>query len=187
MVDATQRALALTPAQIAQGDHPRAALHALPPTCQLALRGPPDSALKAGAAFGPVPPVEPCRAAIQGDRAALWLGPDEWLLLASATHAKDVFRTLESALAGLPHALVNVGHRNVALQLTGPDAAIVLNAGCPLDLDATAFPQGMCTRTVLAKAQIILWRRAAEDFYISAWRSFAPYVWDYLVEARSRL
>jgi heterotetrameric sarcosine oxidase gamma subunit len=45
----------------------------------------------------------------------------------------------------------------------------------------------MCTRTVLAKAPIILWRKAADRFNIHVWRSFGPYVHDFLIEARTRL
>jgi heterotetrameric sarcosine oxidase gamma subunit len=39
----------------------------------------------------------------------------------------------------------------------------------------------------MAKASIILWRTAPDRFYVNVWRSFMPYLWDYLVEARTRL
>jgi sarcosine oxidase gamma subunit len=38
-------------------------------------------------AFGFALPNQPCRGAAQRDRAALWLGPDEWLLIAPAVEA----------------------------------------------------------------------------------------------------
>jgi sarcosine oxidase subunit gamma len=63
----------------------------------------------------------------------------------------------------------------------------VLNAGCPLDLDISAFPVGMCTRSVLAKAQIVLWRTGIDVFQLHVWRSFYPYVEEFLIEARTRL
>ena len=52
-----------------------------------------------------------------------------------------------------------------------------------LDLDPAAFPVGMCTRTVLAKAEIVLWRRADDSFHLEVWRSFAAYVSGVLAEA----
>jgi sarcosine oxidase, subunit gamma len=58
----------------------------------------------------------------------------------------------------------------------GPHAAEILNSGCPLDLGLVAFPVGMCTRTVLAKAEIVLWRSAPDVFRIEVWRSFTDYV-----------
>ena len=64
----------------------------------------------------------------------------------------------------------------VFFKLAGPRAARTLNCGCPLDLDMAAFPVGMCTRTVLEKSEIILWRTGPDEFQIGVWRSFAAYV-----------
>ena len=75
------------------------------------------------------------------------------------------------------------GHRQVGLVVTGPRAAELINAGCPLDLDLTAFPIGMCTRTILAKVEIVLWRTATDTFLIEVARSLAPYVVELLREA----
>ena len=41
----------------------------------------------------------------------------------------------------------------------------------------------MCTRTVFARAEIILWRTAAEVFRIEVWRSYTEYVARLLAEA----
>ena len=46
-----------------------------------------------------------------------------------------------------------------------------------------AFPAGSATRTILGKAEIVLQRRAADSFTVTTWRSFAPYVQGFLVEA----
>jgi sarcosine oxidase subunit gamma len=46
---------------------------------------------------------------------------------------------------------------------------------------------GMCTRTIFGKATIMLSRPAAITFHIDVWRSFAPYVWQWLDEARNEL
>ena len=45
------------------------------------------------------------------------------------------------------------------------------------------FPVGMCTRTVLGKAEVVLWRTDAQAFRLEVWRSFAPYVAQFLGEA----
>ena len=116
-----------------------------------------------------------------GERSALWLGPDEWLILAAPSD--PVAAALTQRLQPHPHSLVDISHRHTAIELTGPAAADVLNAGCPLDLDTTAFPSGMCTRTVLAKSEMILWRLAGENFRLEVTRSFAPYVRRFLLEA----
>lgn len=135
------------------------------------------------AAFGVGLPTSPMHAHVEGSRAALWLGPDEWLLLAPDADGSAVGVALAAALAGQAASLVDVGHRQVGLVVTGPRAADLINAGCPLDLDLAGFPVGMCTRTVLAKVEIMLWRTADDTFRIEVARSVAPYVVELLREA----
>ena len=147
-----------------------------PAAARFSFRGNAAAQLVAGAAFGLPFPTNACRSATNSTRAALWLGPDEQLLLAAPSEAESLRAALETALASMPHSIVDVSHRQVALELRGPHAAWILNAGCPLDLDATAFPIGMCTRTVFAKTDIVLWRTATEHFHVEVWRSFTDYL-----------
>ncbi|MDA8249559.1 MAG: sarcosine oxidase subunit gamma family protein [Rhodospirillales bacterium] len=158
-------------------------LAAAPPAARFILRGRHEAIVAAAAPLGFPLPLRACRSATAGEVAALWLGPDEWLILAPEAEGPALRARLEAALAGLPHALVDVGHRQGAILLAGPAATATLNAGCPLDFDPDAFPIGMCTRTVLGKTEIVLWRTGAEAFRIEAGRSFLPYVWRFLEEA----
>lgn len=160
-----------------------AELRTLPPAARFILQGGPAARAAAGKAFGVTLPEDSCRANVAGDRAALWLGPDEHLLLAPAGDAHAVATQVASALSGIPHSLVDVSQRQVALQVGGSDASELLNSGCPLDLDPAAFPPGMCTRTLIGKAEAILWRKAAAEYHLEIWRSFAGYVVDWLREA----
>ena len=81
-----------------------------------------------------------------------------------------------TADALIPHALIDISDRQSALTVSGPLAADVLNTGCPLDLDIHAFPVGMCTRTLMAKAEVILWRTTPDTFRMECQRSFADYL-----------
>ena len=112
------------------------------------------------------------------------LGPDEWLVGGPEADADLLQGRIHEALAGLPHALVDVSHRNVGIAVSGRQAAAVFNAGCPLDLSETAFPPGSATRTLLGKAEIVLIRAAAAPLYrVECWRSFSTYVHGFLNEA----
>ncbi len=146
------------------------------PATRFSFRGGPEAADACGSAFGCSLPLDACRASERGERAALWLGPDEWLLLAPDGETAALFGLIESALAAVPHALVDISHRQVAFEVAGAQAATLLNAGCPLDLHPSAFPVGMCTRTVLAKCDVALWRRAPDVFRLEVNRSFADYL-----------
>ena len=150
------------------------------PMARFSFRGSPQNM---GAAFGVELPTQPMRAAYAGGRAALWLGPDEWLMLAPENVHAEVRAAISAALGAHPGSLVDISVRQAGLDIAGPGAIEVLSAGCPLDLDLSEFPVGMCARTVLAKAEIVLWRRAPDMFRLDVARSFAPYVAAFLTEA----
>jgi len=112
------------------------------------------------------------------------LGPDEWLVGGPEADADLLQGRFHEALAGLPHSLVDVSHRNVGIDVSGRQAAAVLNAGCPLDLSESAFPPGSATRTLLGKSEIVLIRASAAPLYrVECWRSFSTYVHGLLNEA----
>jgi sarcosine oxidase subunit gamma len=178
-------------AELAQRRPPAVAstgwLKRLPPAGRWVLHGEPAARALAAPVWGVAFSEQACRAVISGSRATLWLGPDEFLLLDlgpgsnGESHAA-VAQNLEGALAGSPHALVDVSHRQFALEISGAHATTILSGACPLDLDARVFPVGMCTRTVLAKADIVLWRTGQDTFHLEVWRSFAAYVSGLLCE-----
>jgi sarcosine oxidase, subunit gamma len=152
-------------------------LRILPPASRFILHG--DAAARAKAsAVWEVPFAETaCRAVARGSRATLWLGPNEYLLMDQTDSASSVLAAaIEQALHDLPHALVDISHRQIAVEIKGPQAEPILSGGCPLDVDVSAFPVGGCTRTVFAKADIVLWRTGADTFQLEVWRSFSDYL-----------
>jgi sarcosine oxidase subunit gamma len=162
---------------------PGPVLVVIAPSSRFAFRGRSTAIDKAGVALDLPLPREPRRATAKGERAALWLGPNEWLLLAPAQEEPALRIALRNALHGLPHSLVALGHAHAALTVTGPAAEAVLNAGCPLDLDRSIFQVNECTRTVFAKTEIVLWRVRSDCFRVETARSYAAYLWQLLSEA----
>ena len=173
-------------------------LKSLPPARRYAFYGDAPARAAAEAAWGVPFSDDACRAISRDSRATLWLGPDEYLLLdfaggdpgaahaaagdSQAHHAAACDPDLSRALTGISHALVDVSHRQFALEVSGPHADTILNGACPLDLDLAEFPIGMCTRTVFAKAEIVLWRTRRDAFHVEVWRSFSGYVTGVLTE-----
>ena len=109
----------------------------------------------------------------------LALGPDEWLLISSKKH--------EHASNGFGMSIVDVSDRQCAIEVSGSAAASLISAGCALDLRASAFLVGRCTRTLLGRSEIILMRKADRDghrvYLVEVWRSYAIYVWQFLATA----
>ena len=111
------------------------------------------------------------------ERSALCLGPDEWLVI---DPEGDPLGDLAGVTA--PHSAVDVSHRNVGILVVGAHAADAIEHGCPRDLSLHAFPVGACARTVLGKAEVIVWRGKPDAFRIECWRSFSTYAMDFMEE-----
>ena len=159
------------------------AVRLLPGASRYVLRGTAEVMERAVSALGLAFVPRTCRAVSDGNRSALWLGPDELLLLAPEAEQAECAALLTTALAALAHSLVDVGHRQCSIELLGASVEQILRTGCPLDLHISAFPVGMCTRTVYAKSEIVLWRTALQAFHVEVWRSYTEYLTALLAHA----
>ena len=112
------------------------------------------------------PPVAPNT----WDGDALWLGPDEWLVLNATEHD---FADAQAA--------VDVSAARLVLELDG--ARAVLAQGCSLDLRPHVLPPGRCAQTLLGRATVILQCVDDDTFRIFVRRSFAPYLRAWLEDA----
>jgi sarcosine oxidase subunit gamma len=153
-------------------------LSVLPPAERISLRAPAASVAALSKALGLDLPVKPKTSASSGGRTALWLGPDEWLVIDQTGDP-----LVDCAGVKALHSAVGVSHRNVAFSVSGAGAEAALNAGCPQDLSLTAFPVGACSRTILGKVEIVLLRTGEDAFRVECWRSFSDYVHAFLMEA----
>ena len=134
--------------------------------------------------LGLEPVVEPLTATRRRDVSMLWLGPDEWLVVAPDRRVERIERTLRDALEGRHAALTDVSHSRTVLVLSGPDARAVLAKGCPLDFHPRAFSPGRCAQSRLAKCQALIHQTdETPTFEICVHRSFAQYAWTWLEDA----
>ncbi|MEC9342583.1 MAG: sarcosine oxidase subunit gamma family protein [Pseudomonadota bacterium] len=163
---------------------PGLTLEPLPFAERISLRAGEEPAAAIGVMLGVELPARPGTSATADATGqactALWLGPDEWLLVAEPGTG------LAARLAAVENgtfSAVEISHRNTAIAVSGARSAHALNAGCPRDLSLAAFPVGACTRTILGKCEIVLLREAQDRFRVECWRSFSDYVWNYLVDA----
>lgn len=112
-------------------------------------------------------------------RIALWIGPDEWLVV--DPNGADLMALC--AKVKKRHSAVDVSHRNTAILVSGEAAQSVISAGCPQNLSPDVFPVGACSRTIFGKAEIILLREEDQLFRVECWRSFSDYVFAFLADA----
>jgi len=126
-------------------------------------------------------PVTPNSVTGDMTRGALWLGPDEWLVVAAPGDPALMVDELEAALAGTHHAVVDVSANRAVIELRGSRRLERLASACALDLDpAGGWTSGICAQTLFARAQVILQELpGATRLFVRP--SFADYVVDRLL------
>ena len=129
-------------------------------------------------------PLESNTVAERGELAALWLGPDEWLVLTSPGRENGLAAALRDALGDLFTAVTDVTGGQTVINLSGTHVRDVLAKGCTLDLHPRAFGPGRCAQTLVAKAMVTI--RQIDDspsFDIIVRRSFADYLARWIEDA----
>jgi sarcosine oxidase subunit gamma len=138
----------------------------------------------AEAALGFALPAVPNTTAAANGRTALWLGPDEWLVIGAPDTEAALEVELREALGGGLGSVVDLSANRTAIELHGPAAPDVLAKGCALDLHPRAFTSGRCAQTLVARAQVILEQRdAAPTYRLLVRGSFSDYLATWLLDA----
>lgn len=148
------------------------------PAAQVSLR-----TTRADAGRGDLP--APCQLRRTGDRTAIWLGPDEFLICHTGTAPSSLLGEIESDFGTSAYAADASGQRT-RLILRGPHARTILAHGCAVDLAEQAFGPDDVVQTLLAQAGVIIHRAdttAGEAFAIFVRTSFADYLAEWLVDA----
>lgn len=116
---------------------------------------------------------------------ALWLGPDEWLVLAPQGRQESLGKALRHAIGTEGGTVVDLSAHRTTVELTGERASEVLAKGCALDLHPTVFSPGSCAQVLLAQAPILLVTREGDHpaYWLLVRASFATYVADWLLDA----
>ena len=122
---------------------------------------------------------EPCTFTSGDTFDLLWMGPDEYLVLAEPGRQAELETALRDAGAA---AVTDVSAQRVTVRLTGSHARDVLAHGCSIDLDPSVSPPGTCVQTLFARTGIVLMVRE-EGFTILVRQSFANYFTAWLADA----
>jgi sarcosine oxidase subunit gamma len=151
---------------------------------QVNVRASEAVAARVGQALGMALPMEPNTVNTRDGRSALWLGPDEWLIVDAPGRVAEIETLVREVLAPDWGSVVDVSANRVVFELSGPSARDVLAQGCPLDLHPRQFGAGRCAQTLLARTAVILWQiDAAPTYRILVRASFAAHLARWLADA----
>ncbi|HUQ54117.1 sarcosine oxidase subunit gamma [Lentzea sp.] len=155
---------------------------------QLTVRASDPAALDAmGAALGVRFPAAACTSTSGsgnfGDVEVLWLGPDEFLVVAPPGLQVAIEEVLRGALGSSRGSVVDTSAQRTTVVLEGPHARDVLAHGCSVDLHPSSAPAGTCVQTLLARTGIILRVNGDDRFTLLVRSSFAEYLAAWLSDA----
>jgi sarcosine oxidase, subunit gamma len=120
----------------------------------------------------------------RGAGKVLWLGPDEYLVMTPDGQEAALAQALRQAAGEACAAVVELGCGQTVIELAGQRAREVLAKGCPLDLHPRAFGPGRCAQSRLARSLVTIAQTdATPRFELIVRRSFADYLWQWLVDA----
>lgn len=118
-----------------------------------------------------------------GDRAILWMSPDELLILCPYDEADSALAGMAGCLDGR-HALVtDMSDARGSFDLRGAGLRDVLAKLTPADMSRTGLPVGELRRSRLAQTPAAFWLKSETSAQIICFRSVAQYVFDLLKTA----
>lgn len=124
------------------------------------------------------------REALIGDgTAALWMAPDELLLVCAYASVSDRMATIENALAGHHFLAVDVSDARAHIRVEGSGAREALAKLCPVDLSPDVFTPGMIRRTRMAQIAAAFWLDMDGIFHVICFRSVSDYAFNILKTA----
>jgi sarcosine oxidase subunit gamma len=122
-----------------------------------------------------------------GDTSVLWLGPEEFLVVAPLeAHESlggDLIQALRQALADGEGQVVDLSANRTTFELTGPQSRAVLEKGCSLDLHPREFKAGSALSTQIGNIPVVLWKTGEESYRIFPRASFAEFLGRWLLDA----
>ena len=111
-----------------------------------------------------------------------WQSPDEWLIIAEPNLACGIESALHKHLVG-HYAITEVSSGQTLVTLSGENAENVIKKSTLYDVHIRQFPVGRVVGTSFAKSQVQIRRVSEKAFEIIIRRSFADYIWMWLMDA----
>jgi len=124
---------------------------------------------------------------------AIWLSPDEWMVVSNELVSKDtnkyelqkmLFNSISKTTLG---AVVDVTDQFVQLELKGENIYEIFSAGSPFNFNEFKEKKGSTTQTVLNHVDVILHHKDENVVNLFVRRSFAEHLCSWIEDSASRL
>ena len=134
------------------------------------------------AVLGVAIPTAPLSSAQSAKARIYWVSPNEWQIVVEGDQTFAIEKSLRDSLNG-HYALVNVSGGQTLIQLSGANAIKLLMKSVAYDVHISNFSIDKVVTTTFARTQVLMRRLAEDQFELIIRRSFADYIYDWLVQA----
>jgi sarcosine oxidase, subunit gamma len=118
-----------------------------------------------------------------GDMKALWLSPDQWLILCPGDKTQKLLAELNATLKGIHALAVDVSDMRAIIRLEGEHARTTVMKGTSIDLTHGDYPPGTIRRMKFAEVGALLHIIEDDVIEVYVFRSYADYAWEFLLKA----
>ena len=138
-------------------------------------------------------PLEANTSASSENFTAIWLSPDEWMLVSNRTVNKEnnnyeieklLFNKISKTNLG---SVTDVTDQLVTINLSGEKIFDLLSTGCPFDFNNFKSKKGASTQTLLAQIDVIIHHKEINSVNLFVRRSFSEHLMSWINDSASRL
>ena len=138
-------------------------------------------------------PTEANTSSMSDKLTAIWLSPDEWMIVSNEIVNKDtnkyelyemLFNSISKTNLG---AVIDITDQFVQLELKGENIYEIFSAGSPFNFNEFKEKKGSTTQTVLNHVDVILHHKDKNIVNLFVRRSFAEHLWSWIEDCSSRL
>ena len=138
-------------------------------------------------------PTEANTSTISDKLTAIWLSPDEWMIITNDLVKKDtneyqlnelLFNDISKKNLG---AVIDVTDQFVQLEIKGKNIYEIFSAGSPFNFNEFKDKKGSSAQTILNHIDVIVHNKGDEIVNLFVRRSFAKHLWSWIKDCASRL
>ena len=138
-------------------------------------------------------PTEANTSTISDKLTAIWLSPDEWMIVTNDKLKKDtneyqlneiLFNDISKANLG---AVIDVTDQFVQLEIKGKNIYEIFSAGSPLNFNGFKDKKGSSVQTILNHIDVVIHNKGDQIVNLFVRRSFAEHLWSWIDDSASRL
>ena len=164
------------------------------PIMKLNLRGKSrDFLTKIGKNINMILPIEANTSSSSNNYTAIWLSPDEWMIVSNNTINKEnndyeieklLFNKISKTNLG---SVVDVTDQLVTINLSGEKIFDLLSTGCPFDFNDFKSKKGASAQTLLTQIDVIIHHNEINSVNLFVRRSFSEHLMSWINDSASRL